>query len=374
MKTNMQTRKRISDSMAAREEGSRRGRRWAFTLMELMVVVLIVSVLLGIAVPSFSSMLRSSESSMAETLLRNALRSGRDAALRSGAGKDAAVVFFYTPGGKMSMVTCVKVGEFLDKLPPPASPPYVMRDIFVPAENMVPSQLPKNWMVRGYAPTNSIDVSWYEPVGGGAGRYGLIPDRGDWVFPETNFFNPAVADDGGNRQTFMIRFEAGTGLVSASNGNAALVFYPGIDRQVRNTPLWSRYEKDRGNYRRYVERALIDNSIQTDAERRSLIGNICGDTLLVKPVKALAMGDERKLAAALGVRVDPTTGCLYAAGTMPQFLTGVTSEKIGQWIEGNGDLNGNGIVDSREDTYIRDPKVFLVDRFTSELREVEVQP
>lgn len=350
---------------------SRARRLSAFTLMELMVVVLIMSVLLGIAVPSFSSMLRSSEASMAETLLRNGLRAGRDAALRSNAREDAAVVFFYQPGGKLFMVTCVKVGEILDLQP--SSPTPVLREIFVPVDNAEPTQLPRNWMVRGYVPPNAVDFSWYEPPMGEQPRYGANIRRGDWVFPETGFFNSGVRNDGKNRQSFMVRFEAGTGLVSNANEKAAIVFYPGIDTKVRNTPVFIKYAKYLGTPRRFVELALTDNSI-TDADRRSLVGNTSGDTILVKPVKALAMADERKFAAALGTRVDPTTGCLYASAQLPRLLAGVTSDRIAQWIEGNGDLNGNGTVDSREATYLRDPKIFLVDRFTSELRDVEVEP
>jgi len=121
----------------------------AFTLLELIVVILIIGVLLGIAVPSFSAMLRSSESSMADTLLRNALRAGRDVALRSGGREDVAVVFTFDARGRLSILTCVKVGELADS---PPTLPIVLREIFVPVDISQPTQLPKYWTVRGFAP------------------------------------------------------------------------------------------------------------------------------------------------------------------------------------------------------------------------------
>lgn len=371
--------------LGKREEGRVRSLsrvvRRAFTIMELLVVILILSALLTLAVPAFSAMLRSSEETMAETLLRNALRSGRDAALRAGGRQDGAVVFVYDPSSqRFSMITCVKVGELLDApitvpgLPFANNP--VVRDIFVPLETAAPVQLPKNWMVRGHAPVNSVDFQWYYQDMGPQ-RYGTNLRSSDWVFPETGFFNKAVVNDGRNRQTFMVRFEAGTGLVSQANGIAALVFLGGVDPKNRTGPEWGRYTQYLKNPRRYVTTALVDNGL-TEITRRNLLGDQSGDTVLVKPVKAIALGDERKLASALGVRIDPGTGCLYTLTgvnpVQPRFAAGVTAARINQWIEGNGDLNGNGTPDSREPNYVRDARIYIVDRFTSELREVEVEP
>ncbi|MGE3108307.1 MAG: Tfp pilus assembly protein FimT/FimU [Phycisphaerales bacterium] len=356
--------------------GERRRRPGAFTLMELLVVILIMGVLLTIAVPSFSAMLRSSEETMAETLLRNALRSGRDAALAGGGRQDGAVVFVYDPiSQRYSMITCTKAGEVIDG--PPATQVPTAREVFVPLETAAVVQLPKNWMVRGYAPINSIDLSWYFPEMGQQRRYNVDGRSSDWVFPETGFYNNTVVNDGRNRQTFMVRFEAGTGLVSQANGRAALVFLGGVDNKVRTQPAWQRHTSQLKDYRRYVKGVLADPTL-TDILKRNLVGDLSGDTVLVKPVKALALGDERKLASSLGVRLDPDTGCLYTLAGVnppaPRFVTNVTARKISQWIEGNGDLNGNGTPDSREMNYIRDARIYVVDRFTSELREVEVAP
>ncbi len=360
-----------------------KSRAWrAFTLMEMMVVILILGVLLSVAVPSFSAMLRSSEETMAETLLRNALRSGRDAALRGGGRQDGAVVFVYdSQSQRFSMITCTKVGEFLDapvQVPgvPFANTP-VLREVFVPLETAEPVQLPRNWMVRGYAPINSIDLQWYAPEMGQQARYGLDRRRSDWVFPETDLFNKNVVNDGKNRQTFMVRFESGTGLVSQASGASALVFLPGVDSKFRTGATFGRYAPYLKNYRRYVQTALVDNGL-TDITRRNLIGDLSGDTILVKPVKSIALGDERKLASALGVRLDGGTGSLYTLTGVnpaaPRFVMGVTAQRIAQWVEGSGDLNNNGTPDSREPNYIRDARVYIVDRFTSELREVKVEP
>lgn len=363
--------------------------RRAFTLMELLVVILILSVLLAIAVPSFSAMLKSSEETMAETLLRNALRSGRDAALNAGGRQDAAVVFTYdAQSQRYSMITCTKVGELLDTPAQVPGVPFqnvrVLREVFVPLETAAPVQLPKFWMVRGFAPINSIDLKWYRHEMGQQQRYGADPRAADWVFPETDFFNKAVVNDGKNRQTFMVRFEAGTGLVSQANGLAALVFLPGIDAKARIGGVWGKYQSFLKNNRRYVQSALVDtfndiNPAPTPENGRTLLlGDDSGDTILVKPVKTIALADERKLASALGVRVDPGTGCLYTLTGVnpaaPRFVNTVTSARIKQWIEGNGDLNGNGTPDSRETNYIRDARIYMIDRFTSELREVEVEP
>lgn len=353
--------------------------RRAFTIMEMMVVVLILGVLLSIAVPSFSAMLRSSEETMAETLLRNALRSGRDAALRGGGRQDGAVVFVYdSQSQRFSMITCTKVGEFLDAAPAgvPLTIP-TLREIFVPLETAEPVQLPRNWMVRGYAPINSIDTVWYAPEMGQQARYGLDRRRSDWVFPETDLFNKNVQNDGRNRQTFIVRFEAGTGLVSQANSTTALVFLPGIDPKARTGAVYGKYTPFLKNYRRYVQTALVDNAL-TDITRRNLIGDQSGDTILVKPVKAIALADERKLASALGVRIDAGTGSLYTLTGVnpaaPRLVNGVTTQAIARWIEGTGDFNSNNTPDSREPNYIRDARMYIVDRFTSELREVEVEP
>src|SRR5436305_8362895 len=83
-----------------------RGRR-GFTLIELLVVIAIFVLLLALAVPAVSSLMDSSEESMAQNALRSGLAAARDAAMRSSGYDDGAAVFFYEPGGRLSIVPCI---------------------------------------------------------------------------------------------------------------------------------------------------------------------------------------------------------------------------------------------------------------------------
>ncbi len=198
-------------------------------------MIIIVALVATIAIRSFSSMISSSESSLANTKLANALRTARDAAMRSSGDADAAVVFFYQPGGRIVMVPYVKVGVLNDEDPTSPGNPLmgVRRDVFVVSTLFEPVAMPRDWMVRGYAPVGSIHSNgeWYEdgPNGAGSRRYGgrAAQGKGDWVFPETDFYNPDPATvnagaAGKTRQTFMVRFQAGTGLLSSGGGNEAV--------------------------------------------------------------------------------------------------------------------------------------------------------
>ena len=96
----------------------------AFTLVELLVVIAIFVLLLAIAVPAFSSMLYSSEQSLADNHLRMGLGAARDAAIRSPQGTDAAAVFFYDPAtGRTMILPCIAAGVLKDVNPDPTAPP-----------------------------------------------------------------------------------------------------------------------------------------------------------------------------------------------------------------------------------------------------------
>ena len=206
----------------------------AFTVTELLVVITLIVILVLIAVPSFQSMIYSSEEGMAETLVRNSVRAARDAALRSNGGADGAAVFFFEPGGRMTILPCVKVGEITDWATQAAATSgsatdLVRREIFAAAPGFSPVLLPRSWMVRGYVSANSFTNSWYIP--GNTPGYTTntgVPSVGrrNWVFPETGFFDVGVPDDGYHRSTFMVRFQAGTGALVGANTEPVLVLSP----------------------------------------------------------------------------------------------------------------------------------------------------
>jgi len=288
--------------------------RRAFTLVELLVVIAIFTLLLAIGVPAFSSMLYSSEQSLAENALRVALSAARDAASRSPRGQDAAAVFFYDPTvGRMNIQAYISAGVLKDQ--DPGTDVVVAREVFVPVSGYEPTQLPRGWMVRGYAPGGTIDDQWYEKTYTGSGAR----SRGNWVFPETAFYNDEVGNDGLDRQTFMVRFEGGTGIVKTSSGEAVLVYAPSVTTQFRRSSSpWSipsmraDLEADPQRLvRRVLTRPAAGAGSLTLVQRQLLLGNISGDTILTKPIGQLAVYNENRLAGYLGVRLDRTTNCMY---------------------------------------------------------------
>ncbi|MBX3357532.1 MAG: prepilin-type N-terminal cleavage/methylation domain-containing protein [Phycisphaeraceae bacterium] len=392
--------------------------RRAFTLTELLVVIIIIVLVATIAIPSFSSMIASSESALANTRLVNALRTARDAAIRSSGDADAAVVFFFEPGGRMMLVPFVKVGVLEDEDPvAPGNPARSLRrDVFVVSSLFEPVALPRDWMVRGYAPVGTIRPTgaWYEDGPGGATsrRYGgrMAQGLGDWVFPETGFYDPNPATinagpAGRTRQTFMVRFEAGTGLLSNGGGAEAIIVAPRQTIIGRSNAPQSNFRIDTTpDIRRYVQRVLAsplrdDNPASTPiAEqpgfaativRRELLGDQSADTILARSVGQLALYDEAKLAGALArfeVRTDRESGCLYqmpgSTVTSPQFVpSSVTSQQLGvymnDWIE--GDTNFDGTMADRVNPdgqgRVDEPqaKVFVIDRFTGDIKRVEIE-
>jgi type II secretory pathway pseudopilin PulG len=358
--------------------------RAAFTLTELLVVILILVTVLLIAVPAFSSLMYSSEASMAESLLRSALRAGRDAAIRSAGRSDAGIVFFFEPGGRTLLVPCVKAGELEEGT---LNRPTVI-EIWIPSDTLEPVQLPKNWMVRGYAPVNSISplplgTLWYEgPRIIGGGGYGMSSTRGDWVFPETGFYDVESGRDGQKRQTFMIRFEAGTGLLSTAYSAPVLVLSPrpsATGRSPVGSDQWKRADLA-SDYSRFVRRVLTDNSIRL-FERQALLGSVSSDMVRAKAVSQIALYDEKKLAAGLGVHPDRDTGCLYTVtragpgNVTVLWVRGalVDAAHMNAWIEGDTDFDGR--IESPSATGDSpQAKMFTIDRYTAVLHEVEAQP
>lgn len=354
--------------------------RRAFTLIEVMVVISIFVLLLAIAVPAFSSMLYSSEQSLVENSVRIAITTARDYASRSPAGQDAAAVFLYDyESKKTSIAICTLAGTLQDAPPSTASTPApVLRDVFAAAPGVESIQLTAGWTVRGYAPGGTIDGEWYE----------LDPydwTQGNWLLPETSFNDETKANSGDNRQSFMVRFEGGTGLVKTSSPNTAMVHFPSTSLTLRSSfprnppsvpgpnPFDPNNEADDLRYvRRVLEWPLAGRISVTLNDKRAILGTNpdgtkSADVVLCKAIGQLAVCSERRLARGIGVEIDKDTGCIYKVplapnAAEPAFVTGVLPANVNAWIEGHFVLNGEP-VDS-------DCRIFTIQRYLGWLQEV----
>ncbi len=347
----------------------------AFTLIELIVVITIIAILVAIGLPAFSSVVASSERALAANQLVVGLSTARDAAIRSGPAEaggsgDSAAVFFFEPGGRVSIVPCVHVGTIWDLADQTQgmqnTKNRVRRDVFAPIGDVTPIQLPRGWGVRGFAAMGTTDRQspssalapdpngWYEkPANAGALARELDPNApGNWVFPETDFYanvlNPQASSSsarelgvaGLDRQTFLVRFKAGTGAVEINDQRLVLVLDPAPSvvptdarlpaaahgRQWRaelaTTPLGDYrvdVTKDFGQFvRRLASRVDMDGSasLQTSAADleaiRQVLGDESCDTILARPVTEIALYSEQRLARGIGgTGANRATGCLY---------------------------------------------------------------
>lgn len=365
--------------------------RPAFTLVEVLVVISIFVLLLAIAVPAFSSMLYSSEQSLVENSVRIALSTARNYAAKSPSGQDSAAVFLYDyESKKTSILICTFAGTIQDK-PPLIAPPgvsFVLRDVFAAAPGTESIQLTSGWTIRGYAPGDTIDASdtWYERTYPQSFRA-----QGNWLFPETSFYDdtsagsPTSPTTGRERQSFMIRFEGGTGMVKTASPNSAMVYHPSTSLTLHsnwpplpnggsftyaNSPLNPENESD--GYR-YVRRVLAwPNSGPAPTlniqQKRAILGDGSPDAILCKSIGQIALCSERRLARAIGVETDPTTGCIYKnpaslAAPQPEFLTNVDIDNVNAWIEGH-------LTDTNGDTIDSDCRIFTIQRYLGWLQEV----
>ena len=334
-------------------------RRSAFTLIELLVVISLLTILLAIAVPAFSGLLYSNERAMADSKLKIAATLGRDAAVRAGRGSDGAVAFFFDSGGRVRAVPFVKAGEITD-LDDDGNP--VVRDVFIKVDLFEAIELPKNWSVRGYTPPNTIDEQWYEDTYGTAAA-----DQGNWVFPETAFYDNQDPDGGDRRQTFFIRYDAGSGTASVPKSRDALLLDPSPSRTLRTSGLFDTYNIERfGSHRAYVQQVL---QLTSDAQKRTLLGDSSPDTVLARQVTQVTLYDEQRLASALKTRVDRTTGSLYKPGDVPELVAspvGSVIDEINRWIESPDSAD----VDPGDQKPEQDARVYFVERYSGSLREM----
>lgn len=349
-----------------------------FTLVELILVIIIILILAAIAIPAYASLTYSSNQSGAANAVQAALQSAREAAVRAGSGRDAAAVFLLGDDGRVRIVVAEEAGTILDN----TGSADVERDIFVPSSDVEVIELPRQWVVRGYVKPSALRVGvgalqdnlgWYEDTYQGTDR-----DLGQWVFPETAFYDETAGNNGRTRQSFMVRFEGGSGRFLSSATQKALFLDPAPVLGFRDTTApWTTYRVDReADLGRFVRRVLsLPNSTLSLSDKRQLLGDEATDTVLVGPVGQLAVYNERRLAESIGadglnrftdtlyapvggsVRGPEYDANLFGGGIMRQQING----RISLWIRSAGIEIVPGSSVQFADT--SDARVFLVSRY-----------
>ncbi|MCA9273839.1 MAG: prepilin-type N-terminal cleavage/methylation domain-containing protein [Phycisphaerales bacterium] len=360
-------------------------KRTGYTLIELLVVIVIGALLVGIAIPAFQALLTSSRESLAQNSLQQAILSARDAASANIGGGDTAAVFFYDPNRGITVGIYEKIGSLSDDSDNDAG--SALRDVFVPISSMEPVQLPPDYSVRGFVlGTQLRDEDWYEELIDYSPGTGLQPggntasDRGPgaWVFPETDFYDKLEQDDGADRQTFMIRFTAGTGTLSRDN-TSSLILDPRPSNLNRSTPAAIQPIDQAEDLRAWTVRALISTGL-TSVELRQLLGNESGDTVLARPVSDIALYRERRLGQMLQVRnLNRDTNSIYLKGKDPEVDSSLFRDsqlasdrveletRITQWLEGRLALERTQDAGSALEA---DSAVYTVGSYFGELVEV----
>lgn len=359
----------------------------AFTLLEMIVVMIIIVLIMSIAVPAFSNMVYSQEEVAAEAQLESALGAARDAATRNGPGDDTAAVFTFQPGGRMTIITAVRVGVIRNPGPIRAGHPD-QYEVFAPIAGAQRVQLGANWMVRAYAPRNTLGYDWYPTSVPGA-RYRA--DEPAWVFPETGFFDHSSANDGRTRNTFMVRFAGGTGALSGMSMPPCLVVLPRPSASARSgaaIDLWRRPDRAE-DLVAWATRVLTEPISRTFTvqDRYDLIGRESGDMVLAMPVQTIALYDESRLARALGTRQDRFSNTIIAvnpqeledgwairaAGYTADLLAGAyatnVANAITRWIEGYQDLASTNDP-ARADT--TGARLYTISRYLGTLQSLSI--
>lgn len=364
--------------------------RSAYTVVELLVVIVIAVLLLTIAVPAFQSTIYSSNRTLAVNAVQAASVMGRDVAINT--GKDGAIVFIYDPQvGQIQIVPAIRVGVIREPTTAPTGggggsgpgsvgfgdQPYFDREVFVPSPVGEVLTLPDGWMVRGYAApgllrdfdsAGNAAAAWYNSdMYGGANVNDNLKDEAQWLFPETGFFARNAQTNGGSlngsfsnvnpglataRQTFMIRFDARTGAVSRDTRSALFIDPRNSNQREPGGNRPDNYEITiRADLAEDLEiwasRVLNSPDITNDGIaygrddgelREQLIGNASNDTVLVKPVSRIALYDENRLALGLRARgVNRDTGSLYMAHDQDDRTADIKFDM--SLFDGNPDIN-----------------------------------
>ncbi|GAB5495496.1 MAG: hypothetical protein Phyf2KO_05760 [Phycisphaerales bacterium] len=361
--------------------------RRAYTLVELLVVIVIGAILVGIAVPSFQALLASSRESLAQNGLQQAIYAARDMATRNIGGGDAAAVFFYDRDRGLTVGVYEQVATFSDATDNSTGGiDQTDRDLFVPVAGMESVGLPPGYMVRGFVlGTQLRDEDWYEELteydpSSGTLQPGGPSDRGPgaWVFPETDFYGQTEQDDGADRQTFMIRFEAGTGALSR-NSSTALVLDPRLSSENRAQVGSIEPVNQAEDLKSWAVRASNTQSIDGN-QRSDLIGNESSDTVLARSVTDIALYRERRMAQMLGLRgLNRQTNTIYQPEDRPRIDTSLFREgtlasdrllletRITQWIEGRLAIEDNGATGTAAEA---DSAIYTISAYFGDLVEV----
>lgn len=344
--------------------------RSAYTVVELLVVIVIAGILLTIAVPSFQSAIYSSNRSLAVNTVQAATVMGRDVAVNT--GKDGAIVFVYDPAVRQIQIfPAIRVGTIRETTTAPTVAgggggpsasgfgdfPYFDRDVFVPAPVGEVLTLPESWMVRGYAPPGLLldydsagnpAAVWYNSQMYDGDRVGTNnpnspKNKANWLFPETGLFARDAHVNGGSldgrfttanvdqslptaRQSFMIRFDGRTGELSRDTRSSLFVNLRNSNKRESGNRADEFEQSLRADLAEdlevWAQRVLNAPNVTPDDNlgyrasdqelREVLVGNHSNDTILVKPVSRVALYDVRLLALGLGARgVNRATGSFY---------------------------------------------------------------
>lgn len=321
--------------------------RVAFSILELLVVMSIMSIVILLAVPAFQTLSYSMRRSSAESSLKGGLRAARMVAIEAGDGIDAAAVFIHDKGGRITIVPCISVGTLLDT----RGNSFIRIEIFAPVAGVDAVQLPKGWSVRAYTPPDSITPTSTSTNTGGWYSGGTYPtDRGNWIFPETgdHVYNPDESNDGDDRQTFMVRYHGGSGEVDLSNVEPVLVLNAVPSTAFRNSGIFKDHRADLAVDQVRFVRSVLDDDVTFQGanglrDRRDLLGNVSTDTVLARAVGQLAVYSESRLAGGIGARrLNRETKTLYKDSGEPEldlslFGSGANeqaiSEKVSDWLE-----------------------------------------
>jgi prepilin-type N-terminal cleavage/methylation domain-containing protein len=187
-------------------------RRIGFTLVEMLVVIAIIVVLIVVTLPSFSTLISSSNYTAAISQTTASLGSARSIAMSRGV--QTAVAFLFDVSTERYTLVILEEAVFgtngaLSALPT-GPPEHTYAVGFRPARNTTPIELPKGTAVFGlsYAhvpdPVNNkidqVTEHWYA---GEIIDLGMETEENPWIFPrndpilfwETGNFSPAEEDN-----------------------------------------------------------------------------------------------------------------------------------------------------------------------------------